>query len=199
MLAQRQLQVFNLELKTKLKSHTMNENVEFWKWVDVKTIGLVTERSVYHWSIEGDSAPVKVFDRHSSLEGCQIINYRASSDEMWFVLVGISAQNGRVVGSMQLYSKARGVSQPIEGHAAAFAELKLEDGVSPTKLFTFAVRSATGAAKVKMCLWFFGRQLNFLIQKKNIALASSYWSWPSRRQPTLPKEGSRDLFPSRSS
>lgn len=49
---------------------------------------------------------------------------------------------------MQLYSKDRGVSQPIEGHAAAFAELKLDGASSATKLFAFAVRTAVGA-KVK--------------------------------------------------
>lgn len=46
---------------------------------------------------------------------------------------------------MQLYSKDRGVSQPIEGHAAAFAELKLDGASVTTKLFAFAVRTATGA------------------------------------------------------
>lgn len=46
---------------------------------------------------------------------------------------------------MQLYSKARGVSQPIEGHAASFAELKLDGANSPSKLFAFAVRTTTGA------------------------------------------------------
>ena len=61
------------------------------------------------------------------------------------VVVGISQQQGRVVGSMQLYSKARGISQFIEGHAAAFATIRLEGAASDTKLFTFAVRNATGA------------------------------------------------------
>lgn len=46
---------------------------------------------------------------------------------------------------MQLYSKERGVSQPLEGHAGAFAELRLEGAPHPTKLFTFAVRTAQGA------------------------------------------------------
>ena len=46
---------------------------------------------------------------------------------------------------MQLYSQERGVSQPIEGHAASFAETKLDGHQKPTKLFTFAVRTATGA------------------------------------------------------
>lgn len=51
---------------------------------------------------------------------------------------------------MQLYSKERGVSQPIEGHAASFAELKLDGHQNTTKLFTFSVRTATGA-KVRCC------------------------------------------------
>ena len=66
------------------------------------------------------------------------------------IIVGINSfllffQGGRVVGAMQLYSKDRGVSQPIEGHAAAFAELKLDGASSATKLFAFAVRTAVGA------------------------------------------------------
>ena len=47
---------------------------------------------------------------------------------------------------MQLYSKERAASHPIEGHAAAFAELKLNGRRLPTKpFFTFAVRTATDA------------------------------------------------------
>ena len=46
---------------------------------------------------------------------------------------------------MQLYSKERQVSQPLEGHAGGFAEIKLDGAQQPTKLFSFAVRSAAGA------------------------------------------------------
>jgi len=61
------------------------------------------------------------------------------------VVVGISQQQGRVVGSMQLYSKERGISQAIEGHAAAFGTLRLENAPADTRVFSFAVRTATGA------------------------------------------------------
>ena len=27
---------------------------------------------MYHWSMEGDAQPVKMFERHSSLAGCQV-------------------------------------------------------------------------------------------------------------------------------
>jgi clathrin heavy chain len=149
--AGRTLQIFNIETKQKVKSHNNNEDVVFWKWVSNTTVGIVTETSVFHWSIaDSSSPPQKVFDRHPTLAGAQIINYRTTPDEKWLVLVGISgnAQNPsafKVKGSMQLYSKERGVSQPIEGHAAAFAEMKLDGHQNPTKLFAFSVRTATGA------------------------------------------------------
>jgi clathrin heavy chain len=153
--AQRQLQIFNLELKSKLKSHVMNEDVTFWKWVNEKTIGLVTDTAVFHWSIDSDStSPQKIFDRNTSLQGSQIISYKVNSEDKWMALIGISQQGGRVVGNMQLYSKDRAVSQPIEGHAAAFAEIQLEGAPYKTKLFAFAVRNAN-AAKVIFHLTYF--------------------------------------------
>ena len=96
----------------------------------------------------GDSQPVKMFDRHASLAGCQIINYRADNSLKWLLLVGISAQQHRVVGNMQLYSVERSVSQPIEGHAAAFAQFKVQGNSENSNLFSFAVRNAAGQGKV---------------------------------------------------
>uniref|UniRef100_A0A7M4DYS9 Clathrin heavy chain n=1 Tax=Crocodylus porosus TaxID=8502 RepID=A0A7M4DYS9_CROPO len=138
------LQIFNIEMKSKMKAHTMAEEVIFWKWISVNTVALVTETAVYHWSMEGESQPQKMFDRHASLAGCQIINYRTDEHQKWLLLIGISAQQNRVVGAMQLYSVDRKVSQPIEGHAAAFAEFKIEGNVKPSTLFCFAVRSPAG-------------------------------------------------------
>jgi len=45
---------------------------------------------------------------------------------------------------MQLYSVERKVSQPIEGHAAAFARFKSGSNPEKSNLFTFAVRSTQG-------------------------------------------------------
>lgn len=59
-------------------------------------------------------------------------------------MVGISAQQSRVVGAMQLYSVERKCSQPIEGHAASFANFKLEGNPEPSTLFCFAVRTVQG-------------------------------------------------------
>lgn len=89
--AHRTLQIFNIEMKSKMKAHSMTEDVVFWKWINVNTIALVTETSVCHWSMEGDSVPQKMFERHTSLSGCQIINYRTDHKVQWLLLIGISA------------------------------------------------------------------------------------------------------------
>ncbi|KAF8975573.1 hypothetical protein BGZ46_009013 [Entomortierella lignicola] len=116
--------------REQVKSHLMHDDIEFWKWISLRTLALVTSTSIYHWSMEDNSQSVKVFDRHASLSGNQIINYRVNSDEKWieshlkYIYHNTLEYDVRVVGVMQLYSKDRGVSQVIEGHAEAFAELK---------------------------------------------------------------------------
>ena len=53
---------------------------------------------------------------------------------------------------MQLYSIERKVSQPIEGHAAAFMQFKVEGNAQESTLFTFAVRGAQGGKVRKIYL-----------------------------------------------
>src|SRR5262245_34671358 len=85
------LQIYDVDTKQKMKAHSDDKRVEFWKWVSDTTIGIVTDTSVFHWSIsDATSAPQKIFDRHSSLSGAQIINYRITHDDKWQVLVGIT-------------------------------------------------------------------------------------------------------------
>jgi len=141
------LQIFNMEMKSKMKSHQLTEPVVFWKWISTATVALVTGNAVYHWSMEGQSEPVKVFDRHPTLNDTQIINYKTSPDEKWMVLIGIKSEAGtnRIIGAMQLYSKEKNVSQPIEGHSAAFTHFTVEGATAPSTLFTFAAKTAAGA------------------------------------------------------
>ncbi len=142
--AAKTLQIFNIEMKSKVKAYTMTEECVFWRWISVNTIGIVTDLSVYHWSMEGDSQPVKVFDRHASMQGAQILSYATDEDMKWLVLGGIVMENNLAVGRMQLYSVERNVSQPIEGHAACFAQYAYESNKEPSTLFCFASRGLQG-------------------------------------------------------
>jgi hypothetical protein len=51
--AQNYLQIFNLEMKSKMKSVQMPEPVVYWKWISAATVALVTGTGVFHWSMEG--------------------------------------------------------------------------------------------------------------------------------------------------
>ncbi|OIW04377.1 hypothetical protein TanjilG_32569 [Lupinus angustifolius] len=139
------LQVFNIELKAKMKSHQMTEQVVFWKWITPKTLGIVTQTSVYHWSIEGDSAPVKMFDRTANLANNQIINYRCDPNEKWLVLIGIAPGSPErpqlVKGSMQLFSVDQQRSQALEAHAASFATFRVAGNDKDSTLICFASKS----------------------------------------------------------
>jgi len=140
-----QVQVYNLDAKAKLNSHNMPEPVVFWKWANPTTLAMVTAKSVYHWSIDAQGPPKKVFDRHQTLgPNCQIINYRLSPDGKWAVLGGISAGAGGVVnGNMQLFNFEKNQSQPLDGHAAAFAKLRLP-GREEAQVIVFHEKKATG-------------------------------------------------------
>lgn len=69
-----------------------------------------------------------------------------NSGDLWALS---TQQQNRVVGAMQLYSVDRKVSQPIEGHAAGFAQFKMEGNTEESTLFCFAVRGQAGG-KVRL-------------------------------------------------
>ncbi|CAI0415749.1 unnamed protein product [Linum tenue] len=139
------LQIFNIEMKTKMKSYQMPEQIVFWKWITPKMLGLVTQSSCYHWSIEGDSEPVKMFERTANLASNQIINYRCDPSEKWLVLIGIAPGSPErqqlVKGNMQLFSVEQQRSQALEAHAAAFAQFKVPGNENPSTLISFATKT----------------------------------------------------------
>ncbi|BBN15445.1 clathrin heavy chain [Marchantia polymorpha subsp. ruderalis] len=139
------LQIFNIELKAKIKSYQMPEQVVFWKWITPKLLGLVTQTAVFHWSIEGETEPVKMFERTANLSSNQIINYRCDPSEKWLVLIGIAPgapeRPQLVKGNMQLFSVDQQRSQALEAHAASFATFKVSGNDTPSILISFATKT----------------------------------------------------------
>lgn len=145
------LQIFNLELRAKMKSHNMPAPVTYWRWVSPNSIALVTATSVFHWSIEGDTPPVKIFDRNPALtEGTQIINYQVSGDGKWCLLCGISAgaTPGVINGNMQLYSIEKSVSQMLQGHTGVFSVINVPGRDEPAQVLIFEDKKPEQPAKL---------------------------------------------------
>jgi clathrin heavy chain len=135
------IQVFDIGKKEKLKSYKFDEDVSsagiYWRWATNEIVAIVTNTSVYHWSITNQSEPEKIFERHASLSGAQIISYKLSDDQKWALLVGIAPGQvpNTIDGNMQLYSIEKRVSQPLQGHAGCFTTL--EQGGQTRQIFSF--------------------------------------------------------------
>ncbi|KAL5997903.1 hypothetical protein ACLOJK_008837 [Asimina triloba] len=127
------LQIFNIEMKVKMKSHQMPEQVTQFSIKVTMTI------------CAGESEPVKMFDRTANLASNQIINYRCDPSEKWLVLIGIAPgapeRPQLVKGNMQLFSVDQQRSQALEAHAAAFASFKVSGNDNPSTLICFASKT----------------------------------------------------------
>jgi len=145
------LQIYNLEMKTKMKTHVIDQNVVFWKWIDPKTIAIVTDTAVFHWSMDGDATPAKQFDRAPYDGQVQIINYRSSADGKWLLLGGIAAGAGGVVGVLQVFSVDLRASQPtMDAHSACFAQVTLDGRDKPSQLFCFTTKSGAAGPRLNI-------------------------------------------------
>ena len=136
------LQLYNLELQSKLKVFKMADDQVpvYWNWVSPTTVGIVTGTACYHWSTDAGAEPVKMFDRAPTLAGTQVINYSASPDNKWLMVVGIKpgAPGAAAEGAMQLYSVEKKVSQPLTAHAGCFhATARLPGRADTAILFAF--------------------------------------------------------------
>jgi clathrin heavy chain len=70
--ARRTLQIFNIKMKQKVKSHVNNKDIVFWKSVWDTRVGMVTDMSVFHRTISDATSHPK---KYSITTGAQIINY----------------------------------------------------------------------------------------------------------------------------
>lgn len=127
--AGQKLQLFNIELNSKIKSFEMPVPVEFLKWTSADHLALVTARAVFHWSVENDTEPVKVFDRAEPMLTGRVADYLVSNDCKYCILIALSlgvktSGNQRPInGLMQLHSTETGASRLLHGLSAVFATL----------------------------------------------------------------------------
>lgn len=135
-------QIFNLDTKEKLKAFTMNDAIVFWKWLSDDVLGLVTVNSIYTLNVfdgQVNGGPVKLTDRHPSLQQCQIIDFTTNENLDWLAVVGIyQTEQSTIGGKIQLFNKTRNVSQLIDGHACQFSKILLEGNSAKNQVFVIA-------------------------------------------------------------
>jgi clathrin heavy chain len=128
------IQVFNLDTRVKLKDIVLNSDVTFWTWLNERTIGLVSSKSVFVLNISEMNSPAKkLFDRQGGLaqNNVFVLKLICDSHNSWFALNAISSSNvggtPQVIGFIQLYNVQQNVSQNIDGFAPAIKDVKCID------------------------------------------------------------------------
>eukprot|EP01084_Bolivina_argentea_P164621 286193_1 len=110
------LQIFDFDMRTRMKTTEAADAVLYWRWVDSHTIAYVTNKAVYHWSMEDDIGPVTKFYIPSEvmIYQVEIIGYDVSADNNWLLLQGIvkSTIDNSVEGVLQLYNVPLDTYQP---------------------------------------------------------------------------------------
>ena len=144
-----QLQIFNLDLRAKMKSHNMPEPLIHWCWVSPNLIALITQSGVYHWSLEGDSPPQKLEKFDVFPEGTQVISYKVSNDGKWCLLIGIRQNEGTIEGKIHLYSTDKQRFQALQGHAGTFAVIQVPGRADSAQVLIFQEKkSPTDTMKI---------------------------------------------------
>ena len=152
------LQLFDLSTKAIVTSAVLPDPIVHWQWVSDSNLAVITTNTVYHWNLPKDSSkdfpePERIFDRHESLSGCQVVSYISDPSEKWLCIVGIrppSPPSRNVSGHLQLFSVSKNMSQVLEGHAATFATLQMH--AYKATLFVFASRIEKPEGKIESLL-----------------------------------------------
>ncbi|XP_030065525.1 clathrin heavy chain 1 [Microcaecilia unicolor] len=134
-------EVYNVEEKTLHRLHDFGNRVDFWVWIDGKTLAVITETDVYHWNMRS-SKPRHVFARDAQLQGMEIVGYHQDTSKLWLALSGLALnKRGHVVGMTQLYSRSSHLGQVIEAQAVALPLYTFSRNLHPSSVLVATVRS----------------------------------------------------------
>ncbi|CAG8501679.1 11707_t:CDS:2 [Paraglomus brasilianum] len=139
------IQIFSCITKTKTGDHTLDDALEYWKWLNNTTLVIVTKWSIYYWKADYIK-PKKEFNRNESLAYTQIINYVASENLAWAAVIGTKiGEDHENVGKIQLWNRRHKISRDFDGTAVAFFVFSEEvNGINVNKPL-FAVASSTSS------------------------------------------------------
>lgn len=109
------IQVFDMKNEKKICQCEVKEDIEYWTWLNITTLGVVGVSSVFHLDAKSGTLS-KIFDRATQLSGTHIMGYSMSKNGTWAILHGITADESKnIVGNMQLYSIEKSQQQILEG------------------------------------------------------------------------------------
>eukprot|EP01013_Petalomonas_cantuscygni_P037898 TRINITY_DN68827_c0_g1_i1.p1 TRINITY_DN68827_c0_g1~~TRINITY_DN68827_c0_g1_i1.p1 ORF type:complete len:1710 (+),score=593.72 TRINITY_DN68827_c0_g1_i1:183-5312(+) len=142
------IQIYNLDLRERLKTTKTPDRVDFWTWIDPRTLAFVTPTAVYHWGLSEGQEPVKFFDRDPELADKQLLHYKVDESMSYALLIGVKKEaDGSLGGWTQFWSVKSATGRIVREHAGAFAAVSTPGDAQPRSVMCLASVSA-GQGKV---------------------------------------------------
>lgn len=141
------IQLLDIVGKQLVKSTQVPEPIVYWTWINETTIGMVSETSVYHWTVNNPS-PQLVFARLPQMAGMKITSYSTNPEMTWCILVGIGVENNMIIGRSQFFSVEMNAPQQLNAMAATFCKIGSADG--PIDVLAFVERDESNQLRLIM-------------------------------------------------
>lgn len=141
------VQCVDLNKNVKVLNFELKESVVLWKWVSPQVLALVSPSAVYHSNYsQGEANCQRIVDRQGPLaeSSTQIVSYGLDPAGKFSAIVGISTPDaGKTInGHIQLCLIEAGKQQTLEGHAACFGQLKLNNTSPLITVFCYAEKKS---------------------------------------------------------
>lgn len=125
-------------------------DVQHWTWLDQHTIGLVTDKAIFHWLMEEAEVPQKVFSRHQRLDYAEITSYKTDSAHQWCALTGLFPESNCIAGETQLFSMEKHLSQCIHVHTVLLTSYCFKNNKFPSTILCAASRDVSKSPQGKV-------------------------------------------------
>ncbi|KII68857.1 Clathrin heavy chain 1 [Thelohanellus kitauei] len=133
----RKIVVINLETMEQINEASFDEEIMFFKWISVYMIGVVTQTSIYHWSIEDIVAPLLMIQDNRMDSNKEVFDYQVDSTTKWCAVISTTDQHTEPQRKIRVLSFPKEFKYRGDGHVGCFLDLHTLSNPNPTKLFIF--------------------------------------------------------------
>ena len=177
------IQLFDLQSKMKLKALKMTESIRYWKFLNDSTIVLISDFFVYHWDINSDDYPPKLFSVSEELHSSHIMNYLYDDQQQYSAIFAFNAFENKVIGHIQLYSFSYKISKVLLGFAGSF----YHHSIPPTKSKKYSTKT-----KNDFTFFCYSNVTNGIISVERVLLNRNFFTTKSSNH-SLPSLISKNL------
>ncbi|CBH15651.1 clathrin heavy chain, putative [Trypanosoma brucei gambiense DAL972] len=177
----RNLQIFDVDAANRLKVVVFNEDVVYWCWIDARTVGIVSNTAVYHWSLDtaADAPPQLVFSRAPEFDASfQVLSYQTDEQKKWLMLCGVMRTAEGMVGKTQLFSVENNSGRVLDGHSGTFISTNTPTDPRSCNLMCLAWNNPSTGGKILIMELPTGSKTDLTVQRRMIDVPFAQGDFP---------------------